>query len=391
MKSNHTTLLIIATIGLALFTSCGKQKKAEEHHEELPADVVELTEAQIKTAGIALGGVEMRPIGASLKVNGEISSIPQNTASVSSPYGGRIVRVSLMPGSAVSKGQTLAMIENSEFIDIQQDYLEAKSKLEYSAADYRRQRELYHNSATSGKSLQLITSEYKALRTQIKALEQKLMLIGINPHRLNNNNITRMVPVKAPISGYINTINVSIGKMVTPSDVLCDIVNLNNLFIKLTIFEKDMSMIAKGQHVKFFINDEEESHDAVIYQTSKTIDTDKTYKVYAAIRSKCLNILPGMYVNAQIASNMRKAVTLPDEAIVNFESKSYIFVYSRKKTEHGKPITEYRMVQITKDLSEGGYTEVTFPAAFDTSSRNIVVKGAYTLLSTMKNGGEMSC
>jgi len=390
MKRNSISYFIIASCCMALI-SCGKTKKAEEHHEELPTDIVELNEEQIKTADVKLGSMEIRSIGTTLKVNGEIASLPQNMAAVSSPMGGRIVKVELIPGSAVRKGQTLALVENTEFVDIQQNYLEAKSKIEYMSADYHRQKALYHSSATSSKNLQLTTSEYKALRTQIKALEQKLLIIGINPHRLNNNNITRTVAVKAPISGYINTVNASIGKTVEPSDVLFDIVNLNNLFIKLTIFEKDIAKVSKGQQIRFFINDESEAHNAIVYQTAKCIDADKTYKIYAAIQSKCFNILPGMYVNAQITSKTHKAYTLPDESIVNFEGKSYIFVFEKNKTEHGKKVCEYRMVPVSKGVSEQGYTEVIFPKDFDINTRSIVLQGSYTLLSTMKNGGEMSC
>lgn len=390
MKRNSISYFIIASCCMALI-SCGKAKKVEEHHEELPTDIVELNEEQIKTADVKLGSMEIRPIGTTLKVNGEIASLPQNMAAVSSPMGGRIVKVEQIPGSAVRKGQTLALVENTEFVDIQQNYLEAKSKIEYMSADYHRQKALYHSSATSSKNLQLTTSEYKALRTQIKALEQKLLIIGINPYRLNNNNITRTVAVKAPISGYINTVNASIGKTVEPSDVLFDIVNLNNLFIKLTIFEKDIAKVSKGQQIRFFINDESEAHNAIVYQTAKCIDADKTYKIYAAIQSKCFNILPGMYVNAQITSKTHKAYTLPDESIVNFEGKSYIFVFEENKTEHGKKVCEYRMVPVSKGVSEQGYTEVIFPKDFDINTRSIVIKGSYTLLSTMKNGGEMSC
>ena len=77
MKRNFISYFIIASCCMALI-SCGKAKKAEEQHEELPTDIVELNEEQIKTADIKLGNVEMRPIGTTLKVNGEIASLPQN-------------------------------------------------------------------------------------------------------------------------------------------------------------------------------------------------------------------------------------------------------------------------------------------------------------------------
>lgn len=98
-----------------------------------------------------------------------------------------------------------------------------------------------------------------------------------------------------------------------------------------------------------------------------------------------------MYVNAQITSKTHKAYTLPDESIVNFEGKSYIFVFEKNKTEHGKKVCEYRMVPVSKGFSEQGYTEVILPKGLDINTKDIVLKGSYTLLSTMKNGGEMSC
>lgn len=386
-KYNYT--LILTIISCLLFTSCGKTKKTEEEHEALSNDIVKLTDAQIAFSKIELGKVETHLISTTLKVNGEIASLPQNSACVSTPMGGRIRSVSLIPGSAVRKGQTLATVENTEFIDIQQAYLEAKSKLEYTAADYERQKELYHNDAASRKNYQLVTSEYQSLRAQVSAMRQKLLLIGINPYHLNSDNIIRCVSVKSPISGYIRNVNVTIGKTVSPSDDLFEIVNIDNLFIKLTIFENNIDQIKNGQQIKFYINDEEEAHYAVVYQTSKSIDEDKTYKVYAAIRSKCKNVLPGMYVNASIASHPRSVTALPDESIVNFGGKDYVFVYNKKRKEHGQSITEYKMVEIKKGKSDGNYTQVQLPSHIDTTK--IVVKGAYSLLSALKNAGEMSC
>jgi len=388
--TNYKFLIII---GCFAFSSCNSNKKveSEEQHENLPEDVVELREDQIKESGIELGSIEMRTISNRLKVNGEISSTPQDMASVTMPLGGRVKSTHLIPGSAVRKGQTLAIIENTDFIDIQQNYLETKSKLDYTATDYARQKELYHNDAASKKNLQLVTSEYRSLQIQKRALEEKLMLIGINPYRLNTNNITRSVALKSPISGYIKSVNVSIGKYVSSSDILFEIINLNKLFIKLTIFEKDIDKIKKGQTIQFYINDETESHQATVYQTAKSLDDDKTYKVYANIQDKCSNILPGMYVNAFIKSKGYKSTAMPENSIVSFDGKDYIFAFLRNKIEDKKNFVEYRMIQVKKGVTDNGYTEIQLPSDFDIQTQEVVVKGAYNLLSALKNTGEMSC
>lgn len=390
MNKYKEPFFVLAAVCCLALVSCGTKKNDDEHeHEHLAVDIVELTDAQIQTCGVQLGRLETRSMSSNLKVNGEISSLPQNLATVSMSMGGRVGSVSLIPGTQVHKGQTLAVIEAAEFIDLQQNYLETKNKLEFVAADYERQKSLFNNDATSRKNMQQVTSEYRALKIQRHAFEQKLILIGLNPHTLNVNNLSRKVAVKSPIDGYIKTVNINVGKIVSPSDVLFDIIDLHHLYVKLTVFEKDIDKIAKGQKLKFYINDEAEAHEAVILQTSKSLDTDKTYKVYASILSKCYNILPGMFVNAFVSLQPANVTAVPEDAVVSFEGNDYLFVFNKNKKEKGKSVTEYKMIQIKKGYSEDGYIQVIIPAG--TATDKIVVKGAYSLLSAMKNAGEMSC
>lgn len=390
-KLKSFIIISVFFVALSACNSAEKKEKETEETELIPEDIVELRDDQIKLANIETGAIELRSLSGTLKVSGTVASAPQNLAMVSMPMGGFVKNTSLIPGNSVSKGQTLAVIENQEFIEIQQNYLEAKNKLEYVEADYNRQNELYKNDVSSKKNLQLVTSEYKSLKVQVKALEQKLTLIGIHPSRLNEDNISRSVALVSPISGYVKTVNVSIGKSVSESDVLFEIVNIDQLFIELNLFEKDVDKVSTGQNIHFFINNETEQHDAVVYQTAKSIDADKTYKVYASVRGTCKNVLPGMYVNALIEAASNKVAAVPSDALVSFDEKDYIFVFEKNKEEDGKPFTEYRMIQVEKGVTDGGYTEIVLPEGFDSKTAKVVIKGAYNLLSAKKNAGEMAC
>ena len=391
-KYNFKSVMLISVLIVA-FASCGKQKKPESavKEEVLPDNIVELRDDQIKLAGIETGAIELRSISGTLKVNGIVSVAPQNLATVCMPMGGFIKSTNLMPGNAVKKGQTLAIIENHEFIDMQQNYLETKNKLEYAQAEYVRHKELYKDDVYSQKNLQQVTTEYKNLKSMASALKQKLELIGINPTRLTEDNISRTVALISPISGYVKAVNVSIGKSVSSSDVLFEIVNSDKLFLELNLFEKDAEKVSNGQKIRFFINNETEQHEAVIYQTGKSINNDKTYKVYANVLGRCANMLPGMYVNAVIQTKKNQTTAVPSAAVVSFDDKDYIFVFERNKTENGKPITEYRMIQVKKAVTDEGFTEIILPENFDFKTAKVVVKGAYNLLSAKKNAGEMAC
>lgn len=359
--------------------------------EVLPDDIVELRADQIKLANVETGTVEMRSLGNIIKVNGKISVSPQNQATVCMPLGGFIRNTNLLPGNSVNKGQTLAVIENQDFVDIQQNYLEAKNKLVFAEAEFNRHTELYKNEVYSEKNLQQVTVEYRNLKAQVKSLEQKLLLIGINPGGLSEDNISNTVNLTSPIKGFLKSVNVNIGKYVAPTDVLFEIVNSDKLFLELTLFEKDADKVALGQKVKFFINNETEEHEAVISQTGKSVSDDKTFSVYATVTSSCKNLLPGMYVNALIEESVVKVTTLPSEAVVSFDDKDYIFIFEKEKVEAGSPFTEYRMIEVKKTVTSLGYTGIILPEGVDINSAKVVIRGAYNLLSAKKNAGEMAC
>ncbi|MBK7096797.1 MAG: efflux RND transporter periplasmic adaptor subunit [Saprospiraceae bacterium] len=181
----------------------------------------------------------MRQVSGIIKANGIVTTAPQNSASVSVPLGGFVKSSNLLPGNAVSKGQTLAIIENTEFVDLQQNYLDIKYKYEFSEAEYKRHAELYKNNVYSEKNVQQTTSEYRSLKAQLKGIGQKLKVIGVNPATLTEDRISATIALISPISGYVKMTNISMGKYVSPTDVLFEIVGTDNLLLELSLFEKD--------------------------------------------------------------------------------------------------------------------------------------------------------
>lgn len=392
-KTNYTISVIISGLIISSVSCTGGAGKVTKSAqiEVLPDDIVELRTDQIKLANIEFGEVEMQKLGNVLKVNGVVSVAPQNLATVCMPLGGFIKNTTLVPGNYVTKGQTIAVIENQDFVDIQQNYLEARNKLIFAEADFKRHTDLYKEDVYSEQNLQQVTVEYRNQKAMVKSLEEKLILIGINPEVLNEDNISSSVSLISPINGYLKAVNVNIGKYVSPMDVLFEIVNIDKLFLELTLFEKDADKVTAGQKVEFYINNETEDHEAVITQTGKSVGSDKTFRVYASVTSSCKNLMPGMYVNAFIDESDDIVTVLPTDAVVSFDDKDYIFTWEKEKEEAGKTFTEYRMIEVRKGISGSGYTEIKLPEGFDPGTKKIVVKGAYNLLSAKKNAGEMAC
>ncbi|MFN8265901.1 MAG: efflux RND transporter periplasmic adaptor subunit [Chitinophagaceae bacterium] len=253
--------LFLFSLAIVLFSCKDKPKETTTNKKEEETSVVTLTPQQLEKAALQVSAVETKSINSRLQVNGMVDVPPQSMVSVSFPLGGYLKSTKLLPGLEVNKGEVLAVLEDPQFIQLQQDYLMAKSKLAYAEADYNRQKELSTSQAVSEKNLQMAKTEYESQKILVKALEQKLALININPAKLSENNITRSINVYSPIHGFVSKVNVNIGKYVSPTDVLFELVDPSDIHLNLTVFEKDAALLGIEQKVIAYSNNKpDEKH-----------------------------------------------------------------------------------------------------------------------------------
>ncbi|HEU5364392.1 MAG TPA: efflux RND transporter periplasmic adaptor subunit [Hanamia sp.] len=361
------------------FTACKNQKTAEPTASTVMENIIILTDAQIKNAHIETGKIEQKQISSLLKVNGRIDVPPQNMVSVSVPLGGYLKSTKLLPGTHINKNEVIAVIEDNQYIQLQQDYLTAKAQFGFQEAEYNRQRELNASKASSDKVYEQAKSTYQTQKILIKSLEEKLRLIRINPNSLHENNISKSIRIYSPIDGFVSKVNVNIGKYVTPSDVLFELVNPTDIHLNLKIFEKDLNKIFIGQNVVSYTNNNpEKKYNGDIILISKDVAPDGTTEVHCHFDKYDKTLFPGMYMNAEIELKNNLQNVLPDEAIVSFEGKKYFFENIGKN--------KFEMIETETGESENGFTEIL--SKVDISGKKIVTKGAYTLLMSLKNKEE---
>ena len=386
-------ILILLFLGTGI-VSCSNKKIAEET-TDIPSDqhedenIVQLTEAQSKTVGIMLGKIENKQISGTVKVNGVLDVPPQQLVSISVPLGGFVKNTSLLQGSRVKKGQIIATIENLDFIQIQQDYLEAKGQLELTEADYKRQQELAKENVNSQKTLQQSRTNFSTWQAKYNALREKLKVINVDIKSLEAGKVTSSINLYSPIGGYVTQVNVNIGKFVTPTDVIFEIVDTEHLHAELIVFEKDVLKLKIGQKVRFTLANETEERMATIYLIGREINKERTVQVHCHIDKEDTELLPGMYLSAHVETGGASVPALPDEAVVDYNGKKYIFIVSEEKNEQDKPqesAQHFKMLEIQTSNRELGFTEVNVPDSL--SKAEVVVKGAYSLLSKMKNSEE---
>lgn len=366
----------------SIISGCNsKRAVTEATSQEANAMVITLTEAQEKNAGLTIITPDSMSLPKHLSVNGIIDVPPQNMVSISFPLGGYLKSTKLLPGMHVKKGEAIAVMEDPQIIQLQQDYLTAKARMGQLENDYKRQEALNATKTTSDRAFELVRSEYQTQRVLIRALQEKLELIGIRAASLTEDRISRSVAIASPIDGFVSAVNVNIGKYVTPAEVLFELVNPEDLHLAITAFEKDLSLLQIGQKVVAHLtNQPDKKHAATIILISKNVDANRSAVVHCHFDSDTHGLLPGMFLQASIEVQSAKGVTIPVDAVVRHGAQEYVFVTRDKH--------RYERIPVIISLRNNTHVLLDQASGERIQAQNIVQNGAYALLMMMENKAE---
>lgn len=367
--------LYLGIIAIALTFACNSKPETQKEVEAtVNENEVSLTPAQAEHIQLQTGQVAFGEINETLKLQGKIDVPPQNLVSVSIPLGGYLKATKMLPGTHVNKGQVIAVMEDPQYIQLQQDYLNVNNKLSYATKELARQKELNLSKANSDKTLQQAETEYQNLKVEHAALIEKLKLININASQLNEGKISKSVNIYSPISGYVSKVNVNIGKYVMPSDVILELINPSDIHLNLTIFEKDLPKIGIGQTVIAFTNVKPEvKYETKVILVSHNVDEGGSSEVHCHFEKYDKSLVPGMYMNAELQFANQKVQFVPEEAVVSFENKDYVFVQTA--------VRKFVMQEVQVGETSAGKTAITT----DLKGKQLAIKGAYSLLMKLKN------
>ncbi|HWA35578.1 MAG TPA: hypothetical protein VG737_15660, partial [Cyclobacteriaceae bacterium] len=150
---------------LIVLTACSREEKSQTDGAATAesANTVTLTEEQKRTVGIEMGKVEERVLSGTLTLTGMLDVPPQNLVNVTAPFGGFLRSTSLLQGMHIKKGAVIATIENPEYIQLQQDFLDTKSQSEFLESEYQRQQELAKESINAQKTLQKAAADLNSV------------------------------------------------------------------------------------------------------------------------------------------------------------------------------------------------------------------------------------
>ncbi len=376
-KEMKTTAIILSLTFLAIGCVTNENDQESTSTPTASENIVQLTQEQMKNAQITVGQPERKEMTSTLKVTGVIDVPPSNRVSISNPLGGFVKKMDVLPGSRVRRGQVLVVMEDPQYIQLQQDYLTAVNRLEFLEVDFNRQRDLNADKSISDKSYQQVLSDYKSQKILVRALGEKLQLISINPRTLNEDNISRTVNIYSPIDGFVSEIFVNVGKYVNPADVLFDLLDGRELQVSVTVFEKDIAYVYPGQKLTFTTTSApDKEYVATVHTINKRLDGERSTQVICKLQKSDGTLMPGMFVNGEFELARGEVAAVPEDAVVSWDNKSYVFVNKQPDT--------FEMIPVETGMSSHGFIEIVNLK----SDTNLVLSNAYSLLMKLKSVSE---
>ena len=228
--------------------------------------------------------------------------IPEQQILVSPQVSGRVIELNFEAGQRVEQGFVLAVLDNTEYQaeyervkaqlessqeslaelregsrpdEIKQakaDLAEAQTNLDQAEKDYQRAKELFEKKISQPQDVEAAESQYRALIQRVEKLTATTRLMVDGPRRERKRIAEAQVRqieaelrrakwrldnciITTPISGTILKKNAELGNLVNPvafngSFSLCDVADLSKLEVELSIQERDIAKVFKGQVCK---------------------------------------------------------------------------------------------------------------------------------------------
>lgn len=389
----HTSYLtfilhLLLAVGCNFSKDNDKQEVEDSSFQQAAEGIVELSRAQIETAGIIQGGFQSDTISTAIEANGYTELFPNNRVSLNPTMDGFVDIINCVEGETVKKGALLFVLRHPGIIELQKDYIRAVNEFNVARHEVERQQILSDAKVSAQKQYQQAVADFQTAKAQESAIAEQLIFIGIKPEDVKQGKIIHTISVFAPLRGTVSRIYAHKGQLVGTDETVMELINTEQLLLKLNVFEQDMYQLTAGQELVFTIPSQDNSkvyHGHVSF-VGKMLDTETRAIQVISILSEYPELLPGIYVEAKIYAYPKIADVLPVESIVRDAGGEYVFLHEPDSEETditGEMI--FRKMKVITGITDNGYTEVINANTFPENSI-FVIKGAYYLNSEMNKG-----
>ena len=342
--------------------------------------IVKLPAELSERAKLVLASVNKQTLKPTLRLVGSVNFDADEVADIGARIEGRVSRMMVGPGDDVNRGDPLVELESNELGSALAALLSARANLIAAEMHERRETDLAKQQLASEAVVERARAEAKALRAELNGATQRLLAMGFSGDeiaRIENGRGPRHITLRAPIDGEVVQRHAVLGQVVSPTEPVLRIADLDHLWVELDVFERDLGLVADGNTAEI----ESETHPGKTFRgrvthIDSTVDTTtRTSHVRVVVDNPERLLRPGQFVHARLSTegNARPVIGVPRTAVLRVDGELSVFVvvdgedtYMARPVELG--ITAGEWVEVTRGLVEGD---------------RVVVEGGFVLKSEM--------
>lgn len=352
----HISLIFIGILSILLIsTSCSNDSYTNEEQTD---KLIEVSSKQFISEKMEIGSIEDVDFKSIIRLNGQVFAQTNAISQVSTSVGGIVENINFEHGESVKKGQILFYIYSNEFINKQQEFAETTVKLEKLKSDFERIQKLVQDKIMAEKELVTATSEYKSTQLKYESLKIQLSRLNLDLEKIEKGKYYSSIPIKAPVSGTIMYVNVVNGQYVESNIKLIEIIDIHNLELKLSAFEKDLPYLEEKQEIEYYtLNNPDQKNTAHISKIGNSINSNTgAIDVYAKPNNiGNTNPINSAAIEALVNTNSKNVKALPETAITKSDNRYYIYVVNDFKDN--KYFLE--RVEVSIGQKYNGFVEIT--------------------------------
>ncbi len=275
----------------------------------------------IKTTVAAVG--EISPV---VHVTGMLEFDEQLIAAVGSRISGRVRQVKVIEGTRVEPGDVLATMESAELGKAQAEIFSVKARAQYADTDKKRKKQLLSEGIASQRAVELALQESSVTDAELRAAKQRVQALG----GAVGDGALGLMSLTSPISGDVVKVHVFRGQAVEPSYTAFTIADRSTLWVRLAVFEGEVTNIRPGDAVEIStqVTPDEVLKGTVTYISSVLDPVTRSAEVRVIVPNEAGKLRVGQAVNARIrpSAAIKQALTVPRSAVVQVDGKPTLFV-----------------------------------------------------------------
>jgi len=332
------------------------------------ADIVEvtLTPEAMGRAGIKIAEVTSGASTGALAVPATVTSNAYRDTKVNALVGGIIRQVSVELGSAVRRGEPLAVIFSAELADAQTKYLSMRAMLEADHQKLQRTEKLVTLGAASRQELEEVTAAHMAHETEVAAARQRLLLLGLSAERVSRldsaSQVVSEVTVPSPADGVVITRGVNPGQVVAAGQEMFVVTDLSTVWVLGDLYEKDFPSVRVGSEAMVTVPATPAAalRGRVAYIDPRVDPATRTSKVRVEVPNRGSALRLGMFVTVTFQTSTGQLTTLvPRSAVQPLGDRTVVYVpvageeakFTERVVRVGSPVGEF--VQVLEGLKLG--------------------------------------